>query len=70
MDLGGFDERSTRRAQHQSDTARQRYIHRLYHVDVADPRHYHLWVDATAVPLAACVDIIVCAQQGRARFAG
>ncbi len=65
MDLGGLDERSARRAQHQTDTARYRYVHRLYHVDVADHRRYHLWIDATAVPLATCVDIIVSAVQGR-----
>lgn len=65
MDLGGLDERSARRAQHQSDTARYRYVHRLYHADVADHRLYHLWIDATAVPLATCVDIIVSAVQGR-----
>ena len=65
MDLGGFDERRARRAQHQSDTARHRYVHRLYHADATDHRHYHLWIDATAVPLATCVDIIVSAVQGR-----
>ncbi|MHB1447208.1 MAG: cytidylate kinase-like family protein [Acidimicrobiales bacterium] len=65
MNLGGFDERSARRAQHQSDAARHRYVHRLYHADVTDHRHYHLWIDATAVPLATCVDIITSAVQGR-----
>ena len=65
MDLGGLDERTARRAQHQSDTARHRYIHRLYHADVTDHRYYHLWIDATAVPLATCVDIIVSAVRGR-----
>ncbi|MDA8037836.1 MAG: cytidylate kinase-like family protein [Actinomycetota bacterium] len=65
MDLGGLDERSARRAQHQSDTARHRYVHRLYHADVADHRRYHLWIDATAVPLATCVDIVVSAVRGR-----
>ncbi len=65
MDLGGLDERIARRAQHQTDTARHRYVHRLYHADVADHRLYHLWIDATAVPLATCVDIIVSAVQGR-----
>ena len=64
-DLGGLDERSARRAQHQSDTARHRYVHRLYHADIADHRRYHLWIDATVVPLATCVDIIVSAVQGR-----
>ena len=65
MDLGGLDERSARRAPHESATDRRSYVHRLYHADVADHRHYHLWIDATAVPLATCVDIIVSAVQGR-----
>ncbi len=65
MDLGGLDERSARRAQHHTDTARHRYVHRLYHADVADHRLYHLWIDATAVPLATCVDIIVDGVRGR-----
>jgi cytidylate kinase len=65
MDLGGLDERSARRAQHHTDTARHRYVQRLYHADVADHRLYHLWIDATAVPLAACVDIIVDGARGR-----
>ena len=65
MDLGGLDERSARRAQHHTDAARRRYVHRLYRADVADHRHYHLWIDATAVPLATCVDIIVSAVRGR-----
>ncbi len=65
MDLGGLDERSARRAQHHTDTARHRYVQRLYHADVADRRLYHLWIDATAVPLAACVDIIVDGARGQ-----
>ncbi len=65
MDLGGLDERSARRAQHHTDAARHRYVQRLYHADVADHRLYHLWIDATAVPLATCVDVIVDAVRGR-----
>jgi cytidylate kinase len=68
MDLGGIDERSARRAQHQTDTARHRYVHRLYHADPGDPRNYHFVIDATAVPLATCVDLIVTAVQGRDEF--
>ncbi|MHB1851877.1 MAG: cytidylate kinase-like family protein [Acidimicrobiales bacterium] len=65
MDLGGLDEHTARRAQHHTDTARHRYVQRLYHADVADHRLYHLWIDATAVPLATCVDIIVEAVRGK-----
>lgn len=65
MDLGGLDQRSARKAQHHTDTARHRYVQRLYHADVADRRLYHLWIDATAVPLAACVEMIVAGARGR-----
>lgn len=65
MDLGGLDERRARREQHHTDIARHRYVQRLYHADVADHRLYHLWIDATAVPLAACVDMIVDGARGR-----
>ena len=65
VDLGGVEASSARRAQRHTDTARRRYVRRLYHADVADCRHYHLWIDATAVPLATCVDIIVSAVRGR-----
>lgn len=61
MDLGGLDRRTAQRNLHRSDLARQRYVHRLYHADVADPRHYHLVLDATVVPLAACVAAVVAA---------
>lgn len=65
MDLGGLDEHTARRAQHETDAARRRYVHRLFHVDATDPHLYHVIIDATAVPLASCVDIIVTAVQGR-----
>lgn len=65
MDLGGWDERGARRAQHHTDAARDRYVQRLYHADVADHRRYHLWIDATMVPLAAVVEMIVAGALGR-----
>ncbi|MHB8191498.1 MAG: cytidylate kinase-like family protein [Ferrimicrobium sp.] len=65
MDLGGLDEHTARRAQHETDTARQRYVHRLYHTNIADHRHYHLYLDVTAVPPATCVSLIVAAVWGR-----
>ncbi len=65
MDMGGIDERSARRHLHQTDAARRRYVQRLYHTDVADHRYYHLVIDATTVPLATCVDLVVTAVTGR-----
>ena len=61
----GLDHDAARRAQHHTDGARHRYVHHLYHRNVADPRYYHLVIDATAVPWATCVEIIVAAVQGR-----
>jgi cytidylate kinase len=42
-----------------ADRARTAYVRRLYRADPADPRHYHLLIDATAIPLDAVVDIIL-----------
>ena len=62
VELAGIEPVTARRAQHHTDTARHR---RLYHSDVADPRLYHLVIDATAMPWATCVEIIVAAVRGR-----
>jgi hypothetical protein len=37
------------------------YVRRLYRADPTDPRHYHLVVDSTALPLDAVVDMILAA---------
>lgn len=65
VEFGGIYEPDARRAQHRTDAARHRYVHRLYHADLADHRWYHLVIDSTAVPWATCVKIIVSAVQGR-----
>lgn len=65
VQLGGLDEPVARRAQHHTDAARHRYLRRLYHAEVADPRWYHLIIDTTSVPWATCVEIIVTAIRGR-----
>lgn len=64
MDVGGLDERAARHALHETDAARYRYVHRVFHRDVTDRRLYHMVIDATAVPLATCVDIIVSTIRG------
>ena len=68
VELGGLDPDAARRGQHHADAARERYIRHLYHRDVADPRFYHLLMDATSLPWATCVEIIVSAVQGRDEF--
>jgi cytidylate kinase len=51
------------------DRARRAYIEHFYPgEDWDDPRHYHLVLDSTSVPLDTVVEIVVAAA--RARFAG
>ena len=42
-----------------ADRARNAYIRRLYRADPADPRHYHLVIDSTAIPLDAVTEMIL-----------
>ena len=42
-----------------ADRARTAYVRRLYGADPADPRHYHLVIDSTALPLDAVTDLIL-----------
>src|SRR6202041_693499 len=39
--------------------ARDAYFRRLYRADQTDPRHYHLVIDSTAIPLDAVTEIIL-----------
>ena len=48
-----------RRHQHAADRARTAYVRRLYGADPADPRHYHLVIDSTALPLDAVTELIL-----------
>jgi hypothetical protein len=46
-------------------------VRRLYRADIDDPELFHLHLDSTALPLAACADLIAAAyralpQPGRA----
>ncbi len=42
-----------------ADRARITYVRRLYRADPADPRHYHLVIDSTAIPLDAVTEVIL-----------
>jgi cytidylate kinase len=44
-----------------ADRARAAYVRRLYRTDAADPRHYHLIIDSTAISLDAVTEIILAA---------
>jgi cytidylate kinase len=43
------------------DRARAQYVRRLYAADINDPDLYHLQIDSTHVPFAACTDLITAA---------
>jgi cytidylate kinase len=55
----GADE--ARRHMAAADRARTAYVRRLYRADPADPRHYHLVIDSTAIPLDAVTEVILLA---------
>jgi cytidylate kinase len=61
----GLDEASVRRQQKQIDGAREAYARVFYRVRQDDPRLYHLVLDATALPIETCVELIVLAAQAR-----
>jgi cytidylate kinase len=50
-----------RRHMDAADRARTAYVRRLYRADPGDPRHYHLLIDSTAIPLDAVVEMILLA---------
>ena len=59
-----------------ADRARDTYVNRLYRVDPADARLYHLVIDSTAMPLASVTELIMRAlatspgQAEAARYSG
>lgn len=58
-----IDEDEARRRQRSSDRARIDYVKHFYRIDPRDPRHYHVVLNSTAVPLATCVELIVAAAR-------
>ena len=48
-----------------NDRAREAYVRHFYRRDPADPRSYHLVVDATAFPVETVVELVVTAARGR-----
>jgi hypothetical protein len=61
----GADEAAVRDTQRVVDSARERYANVFYNVHQDDARLYHLVIDSTALPLDACVDIILRAARAR-----
>jgi cytidylate kinase len=65
MRVENIDENEARRRQRNSDRARIDYVKHFYRADPRDPVHYHLLLNSTALPLEACVELIVTAARSR-----
>ena len=48
-----------------ADRAREAYVRHFYRCDPAEARHYHLVIDATALPVETVVDLVVTAARAR-----
>jgi cytidylate kinase len=57
--IEGVSEDEARRHLAAADRTRDAYVRRLYRTDAADPRHYHLVIDSTALPLDTVTEIIL-----------
>jgi cytidylate kinase len=57
--IEGISVAEARRHLNAADRTRDAYVRRLYRTDSADPRHYHLVIDSTAIPLDAVTDVIL-----------
>lgn len=64
MRLQGIDEQTAARRLRRQDSAHAGYARRFYGADIADPRHYHLVLDSTAIPFGACVELLALAVGG------
>lgn len=49
----------------QSDHTREAYVHYFYSLNAADPRHYHVVLDGTALPFQTCVEVLALALAAR-----
>ena len=65
MEVEGVDRETAERHVTEADRAREAYVQHFYRVDARDAALYHLVIDSTVIPLAACVEIIVAAAQAR-----
>ena len=54
-----------RREMGANDRTREAYVRHFYRCDWTAPRHYHLVIDATALPLDTVVDLVVTAAVAR-----
>jgi cytidylate kinase len=63
MEIEGVDHDTAAARQVHTDRARESYVRHFYRCDPADPKHYHLIVDSTRLPLDRVVDLIAAAAR-------
>jgi cytidylate kinase len=65
MALEGIDRDTAERHIAETDKARRAYVHHFYRCELQDASLYHLVLDSTAIPLEACVELVVAAARAR-----
>ncbi len=63
MQLGGLNEPEASAAMRRLDRYHADYLREFYDVDIDDPALYHLTIDATALDVEPCVELIVTAAR-------
>jgi len=63
MELSGLDEQEATAAMRRLDRYHADYMRAFYDVDIDDPALYHLTIDATALDVGPCVELIVTASR-------
>ncbi|MHB8492282.1 MAG: cytidylate kinase-like family protein, partial [Solirubrobacteraceae bacterium] len=66
MALADMDRPTAERQMRHVDGARAAYAMKFYRARMNDPSHYHLMIDSTALPLAACADLVTRAARALA----
>ena len=67
MALQSVDRATAARRVKANDRARRDYVRSTYGIDGDNPRLYHLMIDAIALGVDVCVELIVAAAQERVR---
>jgi len=67
MEVQGVDRETAARRVRTNDRARREYVRSAYGVEGDNPSLYHLMIDARALGVDACVELIVTAALARAR---
>jgi cytidylate kinase len=65
MELRGVDRETAADRVKANDRARRDYVKSTYGIDGDNPRLYHLMIDAIALGVDGCVDLIVAASESR-----